>query len=74
VLPLSFPALITTRVLAFREAWNKFNRLLALTQTPGNRTLPYSCGSFSTVLGQQPGDGAVHHPHLDPVRVRLFAD
>jgi ABC-type glycerol-3-phosphate transport system permease component len=41
VLPLAFPALITIGVLAFREAWNEFNLVLALTRTPGNRTLPY---------------------------------
>lgn len=41
VLPLSVPALITIGVLAFREAWNEFNLVLALTRTPGNRTLPY---------------------------------
>jgi multiple sugar transport system permease protein len=41
VLPLSIPALLTVSVLAFREAWNEFELVLALTQTAGARTLPY---------------------------------
>jgi ABC-type glycerol-3-phosphate transport system permease component len=41
VLPLTFPALITVGVLAFREAWNEFTLVLVLTTTPEKRTLPY---------------------------------
>lgn len=41
ILPLSIPALLTVAVLAFREAWNEFELVLALTQTSASRTLPY---------------------------------
>lgn len=41
VLPLAFPALVTIGVLAFREAWNEFSLVLALTRTTASRTLPY---------------------------------
>ena len=41
VLPLAVPALITIGLLAFREAWNEFNLVRALTRSPGKRTLPY---------------------------------
>ena len=41
VVPLTVPALIGAGVLAFREAWNEFPLILALTTDPGNRTLPY---------------------------------
>ncbi|MEZ7813840.1 MAG: carbohydrate ABC transporter permease [Paracoccaceae bacterium] len=41
ILPLSIPALLTVAVLAFREAWNEFELVLALTQTGNSRTLPY---------------------------------
>jgi multiple sugar transport system permease protein len=41
VMPLSIPALLTVAVLAFREAWNEFELVLALTQTANARTLPY---------------------------------
>ncbi len=41
ILPLSIPALLTVAVLAFREAWNEFELVLALTQTANSRTLPY---------------------------------
>ncbi len=41
VMPLSIPALLTVSVLAFREAWNEFELVLALTQTAASRTLPY---------------------------------
>lgn len=41
VLPMTFPALMTIGVLAFREAWNEFTLVLVLTSTPGKRTLPY---------------------------------
>lgn len=51
VLPLSFPALITIGVLAFREAWNEFNLVIALTRTPGNRTLPYELWLLQDSVG-----------------------
>lgn len=51
VLPLSFPALITIGVLAFREAWNEFNLVIALTRTPGNRTLPYELWLMQDSVG-----------------------
>jgi ABC-type glycerol-3-phosphate transport system permease component len=41
ILPLSIPALLTVAVLAFREAWNEFELVLALTLTGNSRTLPY---------------------------------
>lgn len=41
ILPLAIPALLTVSVLAFREAWNEFELVLALTQTGASRTLPY---------------------------------
>ena len=41
VLPLSIPALITVGALAFREAWNEFDLVLALTTDATIRTLPY---------------------------------
>lgn len=41
VIPLAFPALVTIGVLAFREAWNEFSLVLALTRTTASRTLPY---------------------------------
>ncbi len=41
ILPLSIPALLTVAVLAFREAWNEFELVLALTMTGNSRTLPY---------------------------------
>jgi len=60
VLPLSVPALITIGVLAFREAWNDFDLVLALTRTPGNRTLPYELFLLTTGTGlaNNPGEAA----------------
>jgi ABC-type glycerol-3-phosphate transport system permease component len=60
VLPLSFPAMLTIAVLAFREAWNEFNLVLALTQTPGKRTLPYELWLMTDTTGFQdnPGEAA----------------
>jgi multiple sugar transport system permease protein len=57
VLPLAVPALITIGVLAFREAWNEFNLVLALTQTPGNRTLPYELWLMTDTTGFQDNPG-----------------
>jgi len=51
VLPLAVPALITIGVLAFREAWNEFNLVIALTRTPGNRTLPYELWLMQDTVG-----------------------
>jgi multiple sugar transport system permease protein len=60
VLPLAVPAMITIAVLAFREAWNEFNLVLALTQDPGNRTLPYELWLMTDTTGFQdnPGEAA----------------
>lgn len=60
VLPLAFPALLTIGVLAFREAWNEFGLVLALTRTPGNRTLPYELFLMQdgTGLANYPGEAA----------------
>jgi ABC-type glycerol-3-phosphate transport system permease component len=60
VLPLAVPALLTIAVLAFREAWNEFNLVLALTQTPGKRTLPYELWLMTKTTGFQetPGQAA----------------
>ncbi len=41
LLPLTVPALITVGVLSFREAWNEFTLVLALTTSSEKRTLPY---------------------------------
>lgn len=51
VIPLSFPALITIGVLAFREAWNEFTLVLVLTTEPGARTLPYELFLMQTIGG-----------------------
>jgi ABC-type glycerol-3-phosphate transport system permease component len=53
VLPLSFPALITIGVLAFREAWNEFTLVLVLTTTPGKRTLPFELFLMQGIQGIQ---------------------
>jgi ABC-type glycerol-3-phosphate transport system permease component len=60
VMPLAFPALLTIGVLAFREAWNEFGLVLALTRTPGNRTLPYELFLMQdgTGLANYPGEAA----------------
>lgn len=51
VIPLSLPALITVSVLAFREAWNEFELVLALTQSGGARTLPYELFLMQDAVG-----------------------
>jgi multiple sugar transport system permease protein len=60
VLPLAVPAMITIGVLAFREAWNEFNLVLALTRSPGKRTLPYELWLMTDTTGFQdnPGEAA----------------
>ena len=60
VIPLSMPALFTIGVLAFREAWNEFGLVLALTRTPGHRTLPYELFLLTTGTGliNNPGQAA----------------
>lgn len=60
VLPLALPALITIGVLAFREAWNEFGLVIALTRTPGNRTLPYELWLMQGGVGlpDYPGQAA----------------
>ena len=57
VLPLAFPAIITIGVLAFREAWNEFNLVLALTSSPGSRTLPYELFLMTQTTGFQDNPG-----------------
>lgn len=57
VLPLAVPAIIAIGVLAFREAWNEFNLVLALTQSPGNRTLPYELWLMTDTTGFQDNPG-----------------
>lgn len=51
VLPLALPALITIGALAFREAWNEFDLVLALTTTAASRTLPYELFLNSNITG-----------------------
>lgn len=51
VLPLSLPALITVSVLAFREAWNEFELVLALTESGEARTLPYELFLMQDAVG-----------------------
>jgi ABC-type glycerol-3-phosphate transport system permease component len=41
VIPLSVPGLLTIGVLSFREGWNEFPFILALTTDADVRTLPY---------------------------------
>lgn len=41
VVPLSIPGLLTIGVLTFREGWNEFPFVLALTTSREARTLPY---------------------------------
>jgi ABC-type glycerol-3-phosphate transport system permease component len=57
VMPLAFPAIITIGVLAFREAWNEFNLVLALTSSPGSRTLPYELFLMTQTTGFQDNPG-----------------
>ena len=51
VMPLTFPALMTIGVLAFREAWYEFTLVLVLTTTPGKRTLPYELFLMGGIQG-----------------------
>ena len=60
VLPLALPALFTIGVLAFREAWNEFDLVLALTRSTAARTLPYELFLITTGTGlaNNPGQAA----------------
>lgn len=60
VLPLAVPALFTIGVLAFREAWNEFDLVLALTRSTAARTLPYELFLITTGTGlaNNPGQAA----------------
>lgn len=60
VLPLSLPALFTIGVLAFREAWNEFDLVIALTRSSDARTLPYELFLITTGTGlaNNPGQAA----------------
>lgn len=51
ILPLTIPGLLTIGVLAFRDAWNEFPFVLALTSSPDVRTLPYQLFLFRDSLG-----------------------
>lgn len=51
IMPLAIPALITVSVLAFREAWNEFELVLALTQSADARTLPYELYLMQDAVG-----------------------
>lgn len=51
ILPLTIPGLLTIGVLAFRDAWNEFPFVLALTSSPEVRTLPYQLFLFRDSLG-----------------------
>lgn len=51
VLPLSVPALITIGVLAFRQAWQEFDLVLALTRSSDARTLPYALFLMQDSIG-----------------------
>jgi trehalose/maltose transport system permease protein len=50
-LPLMWPALVTTGLLAFIAAWNEF--LFALTFSPDNRTVPVAISSMSGASQQE---------------------
>jgi trehalose/maltose transport system permease protein len=50
-LPLMWPALVTTGLLAFIAAWNEF--LFALTFSPDNRTVPVAIASMSGASQQE---------------------
>ncbi len=46
LLPLATPALVTTGLLAFIQAWNEFIYALSFTQTPEHRTVPLAIFYF----------------------------
>lgn len=46
LLPLATPALVTTGLLAFIQAWNEFIFALSFTQTPEHRTVPLAIFYF----------------------------
>ncbi|MDQ0392161.1 carbohydrate ABC transporter permease [Labrys monachus] len=50
-LPLMWPALVTTGLLAFIAAWNEF--LFALTFSPDNRTVPVAIASMTGASQQE---------------------
>lgn len=47
MLPLVVPALVTTGLLAFINAWNEFLFAISLTQTPEKRTITGAINSFA---------------------------
>lgn len=60
LLPLTAPALVTTGLLAFIQAWNEY--LFALTFTsiePGARTVPVSIALFSGQIARQEPFGEI---------------
>lgn len=46
IIPLSVPGILTIAVMAFRDTWNDFAFVLALTTSPEVRTLPYQLFLF----------------------------
>jgi trehalose/maltose transport system permease protein len=54
LLPVMTPALVTTGLLAFINAWNEFLFALTFTFDNGSRTVPVAIGFFT---------GASHHEH-----------
>lgn len=60
LLPLTAPALVTTGLLAFIQAWNEY--LFALTFTsiePGARTVPVAIALFTGVIARQEPVGEI---------------
>jgi trehalose/maltose transport system permease protein len=51
LLPLATPALVTTGLLAFIQAWNEFIFALSFTQTPEHRTVPLAIFYFVPQTG-----------------------
>jgi trehalose/maltose transport system permease protein len=51
LLPLATPALVTTGLLAFIQAWNEFIFALSFTQTPEHRTVPLAIFFFVPQTG-----------------------
>lgn len=52
-IPLALPGIMTISVLAFREAWNEFPFVLALTSSAEARTLPYQLFNHLDATGLQ---------------------
>lgn len=60
LLPLTMPALVTTGLLAFINAWNEYLFALTFSATdPSARTVPVSIASFSGVIARQEPVGEI---------------